>query len=116
MMPKSSVEHAAHSFTGHPMVATRQHTAERVAVSNGAARTETSQISRLVNKPCFLMVSITQTMLFVHRSLQLPITDDWYQIVLELVGDAEPVLRQIVDDPGMMLGKAEHLLYALLDE
>lgn len=84
-------------------------------MSNGAYAT-TSQISRIVNKPCFLMVSITQTMLFVHRSVFLPITDEWYSVVRDLVGDAVPVLRAIVDDPGMMLGKAEHLLYSLKDE
>lgn len=80
------------------------------------ARKSSSQINRLVNKPCFLMVSITQTMLFVHRSLFLPITDEWYGVVRDLVGDTLPVLRAIVDDPGMMMGKAEHLLYSLKDE
>ncbi len=87
---------------------------KRAAVSH--TETLPTNIHRMVDKPGFLMVSITPTMLFVHRSLQLPVTDPWYSVVLEIVGDSEPVMKGIVSDAGMMLGKAEHLVYTLSDE
>lgn len=74
------------------------------------------QVSRLVNRPHFLLVSVTRTTMFVYRSLQLPVTDDWYAPVKDLIEDAELVSRVIVEDPDMMLGKAEHSIYALSDD
>ncbi len=85
-------------------------------MQNPEVETLPTNISRLMDKPGFLMVSTTPTMLFVHRSLQLPVTDEWYSIVRDIVGDSEPLMRGIVPDPGMMLGQAEFLLYALSDE
>lgn len=87
-------------------------------MSNKATHIDTStpEGNRLVDIESWLRVYITPTMLFVHRSLQLDVTDEEYGVVRNLVGDAEPLLRAVVPDAGMFLGQAEHLLYTLSEE
>jgi hypothetical protein len=65
-----------------------------------------------IERDCFLYVSQpTAGIVIVYRSALVEDTDDIYQPVLEIVGDAEPLTRTTVSDDGMMFGSAEMLIY-----
>lgn len=70
-------------------------------------------IERIINRDQWLIVGLSPTRLFVYRSIALPVTDEWYQPVIDLIGDTEPLTRSTISDPGMMFGRAEHVIYAI---
>ncbi|WP_425298244.1 hypothetical protein [Nocardia abscessus] len=49
--------------------------------------------------------------IFVYRSPIVRDTDKIFKPVLELLGDAELIIRQTIPDPWMMRGKAEVSVY-----
>lgn len=113
------VQQQAHpSSTGHPMAATTDRHAEEALVSNEALSLPTPSIPVLVDRESWLVVACSRTRLFVYRSVQLWWeTDEWYQVVRDLVGDAEPLVPAVeVPDPDMMGYAAEWLVYALSDD
>jgi hypothetical protein len=65
----------------------------------------------LVARDCLLFAHIGDGTLYVYRSVLVQDADDIYQPVIELVGGTEPLTRETVSDPNMMLGQAEALTY-----
>lgn len=59
----------------------------------------------------FLYAHVQDSLLLVTRSLMVKDTDPIYQPVVELVGDLEPISREVVTDPTMILCRAELLTY-----
>lgn len=49
----------------------------------------------------------------VYRSPELRDTDDEYRAVLELIGDAEPLKSEVVEDESMFFGRAELSVYSM---
>ncbi|AIY44747.1 hypothetical protein [Mycolicibacterium fortuitum] len=72
---------------------------------------ERGTMTELVARDCVLFAHIRNGTLYVYRSVTVRDTDEIYQPVIELVGEAEPLTRETVSDPGMMFGQAEVLTY-----
>lgn len=55
----------------------------------------------------------TEGVLAVYRSTAVRDTDTIYRPVIDIVGDAAPLIRDVVEDPDMVSGSAELLVYAV---
>lgn len=72
-----------------------------------------------VIEPCWIYASrITDlscglSWLAVYRSPELRDTDDEYRAVVELIGDAEPLKSEVVEDESMFFGRAELSVYSM---
>ncbi|ASR77179.1 hypothetical protein KIV66_gp72 [Mycobacterium phage MyraDee] len=69
-------------------------------------------LTMLVTRATLLMVGIRGDRLLVYRSVAVQESDPMFQPVKDLIGDAEPLVRDEVTDPGMMFGSAEYSIYA----
>lgn len=72
-----------------------------------------TQTTTEIHRDCLLHAKAENGFLTVYRSVMVRDTDEIYQPVIELVGNAEPLIRQTISDPDMMFGQAELLTYAI---
>lgn len=64
-----------------------------------------------IEEDCFFHAIREDDQLTVYRSIIVRDTDEIYQPVFDLIGDAELIHRETVVDPGMAFGRAELSIY-----
>lgn len=72
-----------------------------------------ANVQAVTNNETYIHAWIEGRELVVYRSLIVYNADEMFRPVRELVGDAEPTFREVITDPDMMFGRAEHLRYPL---
>lgn len=65
----------------------------------------------VVERECWLYAHVCDGRLYVNRSVLVRDTDPIFQPVRDITGDAEPVEREMVADPNMMLCRAIREIY-----
>ncbi|WP_071289829.1 hypothetical protein [Mycolicibacterium llatzerense] len=68
-------------------------------------------VETLIDRQGWLRVSRSAGEIYVYRSVQLPENHRWMQPALSIVGDAEPVRCETIEDPAMWLARAELKVY-----
>ncbi|BBB42645.1 hypothetical protein [Mycobacteroides abscessus] len=67
--------------------------------------------TEVASSDCFLYAHVCDGRLYVNRSVLVRDTDPIFQLVRDIIGDAEPVEREMVADPNMMLCRAIREIY-----
>lgn len=68
----------------------------------------------VVGRECWLHAHICDGRLYVYRSVLVRDTDPMFEPVRKIIGDADPVVRELVSDRNMMLCRAIREVYRLL--
>ncbi|RIR96190.1 hypothetical protein D2E50_00810 [Mycobacteroides abscessus] len=65
----------------------------------------------MVERECFLYAHVRDGRLYVYRSVLVRDADPMFGPVRKIIGDAEPVKREMVSDRNMMLCRAIREIY-----